>query len=91
MILFEDNNDIESLYNFTMVKCKEFRIKYPKSKLIKYLLNFNTEILNNWMDKYSILGIEPPKHIEESLKNDLLDIVNMIKRIEEKNINNIKL
>ena len=83
MILRETNKEIDELSEHLNSKIISFKKKYPTSNLLKYLLNFNANIVCKRMEEYKLTGIEPTPDIDESIKNDILDVINTINRIEK--------
>ena len=84
MILIETNEDIHKLIYFLDQKIILFRDKYPKSILLKEIQSFYNTIILPWMEEYQLVDKEVDDEMDESIKNDILDLINIIDNVLKK-------
>lgn len=81
MIIREDNKDIERLVHHLSDKVVAFRNCYPNNESLNDIRQFYDEVVIPWMEEYQLAHQEIDDEFDESIKNDILDLINSINRI----------
>lgn len=78
-MISETNSEIESLVSHLDSKIIEFRKKYPrKTKTLEDIKIYYDRVVISWMENYLLTRAEVPNKYDESVKNDILDLINIL-------------
>jgi hypothetical protein len=86
-LITESNADIDWMVSKLDFKVREFRIKYPKSRIKPEIDAIYSDKIIKWMESYVFNDLDISGEEDEILKNSILDMANRINYLMEDGIN----
>lgn len=89
-MILESNIEIEQLVSHLNKNVVQLRNIYPNSQFLKIVKSFYDTVVIPWSDDYYLYNVETDSTSDTEIKNQILDMINLITDVLHKQISTDK-